>query len=90
MSFNRTYDETVSIGDWIGSMLLMCIPVVNIVLMLVWAFGSGTKPSKRNFFRASLLLMVIGIGLSVIAGIVISLLGGMAMFSVPEFPSFLG
>lgn len=74
MSFNNQYDDTVSVGEWVGTMLLMLIPVVNIVLLFVWAFG-GAKPSKRNFFRAYLLLAVISLGISVIGAIVLMSMG---------------
>jgi len=65
-------EEPVSFGDWMLSILLMTIPCVNIVMIFVWAFGSGTKKSKANYFRAMLvwtliwtvltIIMMIGIG----------------------------
>ncbi|REK71672.1 hypothetical protein DX130_21225 [Paenibacillus paeoniae] len=36
------------------TMLLMIIPVVNIVLMFIFAFGEG-NPSKQNYFKAALI-----------------------------------
>ncbi|MCD8039456.1 MAG: hypothetical protein LUE96_10295 [Lachnospiraceae bacterium] len=65
-------EEPVSFGDWMLTMLLMMIPCVNIIMVFVWAFGNGTKKSKSNYFKATLvwaviwivivLLMLIGIG----------------------------
>lgn len=52
-------EEPVTFADWMISMLIMCIPCVNIVMMLVWAFGSNTKKSKANYFKASLVWMLI-------------------------------
>ncbi|WP_257883256.1 hypothetical protein [Hymenobacter sp. DG01] len=49
----------VSTGDWIGTSLLMMIPVVNFVLLLVWAFSSGTNPSKANWAKANLIFMLV-------------------------------
>ena len=69
------YSETVSIGEWIGSMFLMMIPVVNFILMLVWAFG-GCKKSKSNFFKANLILVLIG----VVIGVLIGVFFGAALF----------
>lgn len=37
----------------------MMIPLVNIVMMLVWAFGSNTNPNKANYFKAALILFAI-------------------------------
>ena len=66
----------VSVGEWLVTMLLMCIPFVNLVMMFVWAFGSNTKPSKANYFKAYLIMAAIGIGLS----LVIILLFGTIIF----------
>lgn len=65
-------EEPVSFGDWMLSILLTTIPCVNIVMIFVWAFSSGTKKSKSNYFKAVLvwtliwtvlmIVMMIGIG----------------------------
>ena len=67
----------VSVGEWIITILLMAIPVVNLVMALVWAFGGGANPSKANFAKASLIWMVIGIVLT----IMFYVLFGAAMFA---------
>ncbi len=68
--------ETVTMGEWLTAMLLMSIPCVNVVLMLIWAFGGGTKKSKANFFKAELILvgiyLVLYLFLVVIAGTLMS------------------
>ncbi|MFX3634173.1 MAG: hypothetical protein ACE3L7_16300 [Candidatus Pristimantibacillus sp.] len=56
----------VSFKDWMLTILLMAIPVVNIIMLFVWGFGSGTNPSKANFAKASLLWMAIGIVLYIV------------------------
>lgn len=57
---NTTY-KPVTVGDWIITYLLMGIPLVNIVLMFVWAFGSNTPASKANWAKAMLIIMLFGI-----------------------------
>ncbi len=52
--------EPVSIGGYIGMMLLMLIPIVNIILLLIWACGGCRKVSQANFARAMLLMLLIG------------------------------
>lgn len=59
---NETY-RPVSVGNWMLTYLLMCIPVVNLILLFVWAFGSNTEISKANWAKASLLWMLIGVGI---------------------------
>lgn len=49
----------VSLGDWMLTYLLMIIPVINIVLLFVWAFGNNTHPSKANWAKANLIWLVI-------------------------------
>ncbi len=44
----------VTFGEWMLTMLLMCIPVVNVVLLFVWAFSSAANPNKANWAKASL------------------------------------
>jgi hypothetical protein len=65
--------KPMSFGDWIKTLLLMIIPIVNIVLLFVWAFGSVTNLNKKNFSRAYLLLMAIVLVLYIIVfGLILS------------------
>lgn len=69
-------DEVVSVGEWLVTSLIMAIPLVNFVMVFVWAFGGGTKKSKANFFKAAIIMMIIS---TVLAFIFIGSL--MALFS---------
>jgi hypothetical protein len=55
----------VSIKEWLLTNLILMIPLVNIVMTLVWAFGSNTNPNKANYFKAALILFVIYLVLAV-------------------------
>lgn len=68
-------EPPVTMGEWLISLLLMCIPCVNIVLMFVWAFGSTTNKSKSNFFKAALIWYGIMIVLSIVMTVL--MVGGM-------------
>ena len=59
-------EEPVSFGEWMLTLLLMYIPCVNLIVLFMWAFGSGSKKSKSNFAKANLVWMAIGIVLSII------------------------
>lgn len=63
----------VTVGNWLLTYLLMCIPVVNLVLLLVWAFGSETPVSKANWAKASLIWMLIGIAFFVLIVLVVGM-----------------
>ena len=47
----------VSIWFWLLAMIVMAIPVVNVIMAIVWAF-SGENQSRKNYFRALILMFV--------------------------------
>jgi len=57
----------MTLGNWIVTMLLLLIPIANIVLMFVWAFGSNTNPSKKTYFQATLIFAAIGLVLTILS-----------------------
>ncbi len=71
---------TMSVGDWIGTLLLLMIPIANIILLFVWAFGDDNKPCRKNFAKAELILMAIFIGLYIIILIAIFSIFGTELF----------
>lgn len=56
--------KDMSVGDWLITMLILIIPIVNLVMLFIWGFGSPDP--RRNYARASLIWMAIGIGLMII------------------------
>ena len=68
-------DNTVSVGNWMLTLFLTFIPIVNIIMLLVWAFSSSTPPSKANWAKAALLWVLIGI----LLGVVMSIIGGIGL-----------
>jgi len=71
---NHNY-RPVTIGNWVLTYLLMLIPIVNIILIFVWAFGSNTEVSKANWAKASLIWFLIGIVVWLVLG---GLIAGLA------------
>jgi len=74
-------EEPMSVSDWIVTLLLLCIPCVNFVLMIVWAFSSSEKKSKSNLFKAYLILILIVIAIYVVIFI---LFGASIIASLPR------
>jgi hypothetical protein len=70
----------VSIGAYVGMWFAMCVPILNIIMMIVWA-TSGNK-SKKNFVLAYLILIAISVGITIITSVVIFLLTGVTMFAL--------
>lgn len=50
---------TISVGDWLVTYLISCVPSAGFVMLVVWAFSSSTPPSKVNWAKAALVVMVI-------------------------------
>ena len=61
----------VSVKEWLITNLILMIPLVNIVMMLVWAFGSNTNPNKANYFKAALILFAILMVIYLVLAVVI-------------------
>jgi hypothetical protein len=59
----------------------MCVPILNIILLFIWGFGSSTNLNKKNFARAALILCAIMLIFWIAAGGIIgaflgSIMGG--------------
>lgn len=79
---NNSQQQPISIGQWFVTILLTAIPVVNIVMLIIWAFGANTNPSKANWAKASLIWILIGIGLWIVfASTIMGLIGAAALMS---------
>ena len=66
----------VSVKEWLLTNLILMIPLVNIVMMLVWAFSSNTNPNKANYFKAALILFAIVMAIYLV--LVVVFLGSIA------------
>jgi hypothetical protein len=69
--------------EWVITYLIMIIPLVNIIMLFVWAFGSSENPNKANWAKARLIWIAIGIALffvlwfTVIGAFIAAYQGGM-------------
>ncbi len=51
----------MTIGNWIVTMILMVIPVVNLIMLIVWAAGTNDNPNRKNWAIAQLIFIAVGI-----------------------------
>jgi len=70
--------QPISVKDWIITILITAIPLVGLIMLFVWGFGSDTHPSKANWAKATLIWYLIGIVFSMI---IFSIVGTAALFS---------
>ncbi|MDR1518471.1 MAG: hypothetical protein LBS52_10395 [Dysgonamonadaceae bacterium] len=78
---NGLVPEPMSVKDWVKTMLICIIPIVNIIMLFVWAFGDSTNKTRSNWAKAQLVLMAIGIVLYIIILVVVLVAG----FSLSAF-----
>jgi len=76
-----TNERIVPTSEWIITMLIMIVPLINIIMLFVWGFGNNTSASKANWAKASL----IWVAISIFAGIIMTFLfGGLAYLGIME------
>jgi hypothetical protein len=67
----------MSVGGWIVTLLLMVIPVVNIIMIIVWAASSGENPNRKNWAIATLIMWAVYVVLMILFwGAIAAMVGG--------------
>ncbi|HOS42874.1 MAG TPA: hypothetical protein PK794_04210 [Armatimonadota bacterium] len=68
----------MSVGEWFVVLLVLAIPILNLIMALVWAFGSPDNEQRANFCKAALIWMLIWIVLSILSwGALAAVIAGM-------------
>lgn len=58
-----SYDNRpMSTGAWFITLLVLAIPILNLIMYLIWAFGAGNR-NRVTFCRASILWALIGVAI---------------------------
>lgn len=57
--------KVLSTSGWLAMLILTFIPVINVVMMFVWAFGGVSNHNQRNFARAVLIFLSVTTLLSI-------------------------
>ncbi len=61
--------QVIKTSEWVITILIMIIPLVNLIMLFIWAFGGETNPTKANWAKASLIWAAIGLVLSFLIGL---------------------
>ncbi|WP_411678005.1 hypothetical protein [Caproicibacter sp.] len=72
----------LSVGNYIIMMLISVIPIVNLMMLFVWGFGNSNR-NKKNWARAQLIMLAVGILLCVLFGA--SLVASIASMGVARY-----
>lgn len=57
---------TLTVGEWVVTLLITAIPLIGLIMLFVWAFSAGTNPNKANFAKAALIWVAIAILLNIL------------------------
>ncbi|WP_216667900.1 hypothetical protein [Sporosarcina jiandibaonis] len=63
----------MSLGSWIITLIILAIPLVNFIMLFIWAFDVTSE--RRNFARANLIIIGVVLALWIFLIILMLLLG---------------
>ena len=75
---------TIGTWGWIGILILLQIPLVNVILVILWSFGVAKKRVKQSFARAVLVLTLVVTLITVVSTILIAHYWGPAISNMIE------
>ncbi|WP_205677199.1 hypothetical protein [Antarcticibacterium arcticum] len=59
-NYYATQDTTpMRTSEWFWTLFLTAIPLVGIILLLIWGFGSSSNLNKSNWAKATLLWILV-------------------------------
>ena len=56
----------MEVKDWVITLLISFIPCANFIMLIVWAVSKTGNINRKNYAKAQLIMMVIGIAFSLI------------------------
>ncbi len=68
MEYKTPPPYPTSIGNWIITLIITMIPILNIIMLFVWGFSRSTNPTKANWAKAALIMIAIWIILALLFG----------------------
>jgi|GEM_PF-702959 len=78
-------ERKMTVADWMLTLLLAAIPVVNLVMLSVWAFGSSRQNPRKAWAKASLLWLITALCITLILLLVFGTAIREMMQSAPDF-----
>ncbi len=66
--------SVMTTGQWMVTTLIMGLPCIGLIMTFVWAFGDGNV-NRKNYCRSVLIWMLIGIGASLLIGLIMGIAG---------------
>jgi heme/copper-type cytochrome/quinol oxidase subunit 2 len=57
---------SLTLGDWIISVLITKIPLIGFIILIVWAVDKNIDPDKANWAKAELIVRLIMIAIAIV------------------------
>lgn len=75
-------NPVMKVSDWFITIFITAIPLVGLIMLFVWSFGSDTNQSKANWAKAMLLWYLVLLILYILIAMVFgaAFLSGMTGF----------
>jgi len=73
--------KPLSVGEWMLTIFVLAIPLVNIIMYFVWALSSSGNLNRKNFCIASLLwalIIIVLVGFFVTIGAMVGIVANAA------------
>ena len=61
--------KPVSVGNWILTFIILAIPLVNLIMLIIWAVGGTSYPSKKTFAQAYFVILGIAFCISIVVAL---------------------
>lgn len=68
-------NEVMSVGQWVGTIILSSLGIIGLILLFVWGFSNDTPTNKKNYARAMLIMWAIAVGVYILFFIIMLALG---------------
>jgi hypothetical protein len=75
----------LSTGGFVGSIILMNIPVIGWLICIIWACGGCKNRNRRNFARANLIFLAIAAFIALIGFLLVDWLIGLVVNYFVQF-----
>ena len=57
---NKELAPILTVGDWVITLLISVIPILNLIFFIIWAFFTPTvNPNKKNFAKVAFAFLLI-------------------------------
>jgi hypothetical protein len=62
--------KPVPVVNWILTFIILAIPLLNLIMLIIWALGGTPYPSKRTFAQANFVILIIAFCIGIVLALV--------------------